>query len=613
MFRPARMKKIRLLLPVDQEDRFLREIGKLGILQVKTVDKRPPGFNPDVKIDLEKNNLLSLIRRCDTILNRLPKEGIIIQLIGKSNRIDPPEEEEDEIYNNAQSILNDAENKLNKWEKLKILKLSTRKQFSLRVFSLLKNNLIVLKSVRRTDYLVILEGWVKRDDVDKLIETIPEPVKSECLISLEESVILGREVLKVRLATVVQNHSILEKALSSHGVASFSSEGGEGLETEEIEEAIDIDSIKRQTTLLKKVLLKRLEILKAKASIVRVESSICLEGWVKEKDLEKLVSTLKKSYTYELSVEDPDRWEEPPVALENPPIIRSFETITLMFGTPGYRQVDPTPILALTYAIFFGLMFADVFDGMLLLLFSLLLHRGLGSRSWEGRRLSEILITISFSSIVFGFITGEFMGGAVKIPVLWFNGFEDPMYFLWIAILLGVIQLTVGLVIGFVNELLLKRFRNAFEKLAWLMLLHGSIIVLLYYSHYLNWDFYLYSGSIIAVSGLILMAIINPRNLMEVTRLVSNVVSYTRIVAINISHAGVSRAFWLLASPLIYSGNPIVGLLAGGAILLVTHFFIVFIESFIAFAHSLRLHFVEFFSKFFEPEGNIFKPLSLAF
>ncbi|MGC8832221.1 MAG: V-type ATP synthase subunit I [Thermoproteota archaeon] len=612
MFRPARMKKIRLVLPTEQEDRFLREIGELGILQVKTVEKKPPRFSPDVNVELEKNSLLNLVRRCDAILNKLPKEGIIVQLIGKSSE-KLPDEEEDEIYGNAQKILNNAEDKLNKWEKLRILKLSTKKQLSLRVFSLLKDNLIVLRRARRTDYLVILEGWVKMRDANRLIEIIPEPVKSECLISLEESGILGREVLKIRLATITQNYSILEEALSSHGVASFSGGEGEGLkaeEAEDIEEAINISSIKQQIALLKKVLLKRLEVLKAKASIVRAESSIYLEGWIKEKDLEKLVSMLKKSYSYELSVEDPQEWEEPPVALENPPVIRSFETITLMFGTPGYRQIDPTPLLSLTYAVFFGLMFADVLDGMLLLIFSFLLYRGLGSRSREGRRLSEILVTISISSIIFGFLTGEFMGDAVKIPVLWFNGFEDPMYFLQVAILLGVVQLTAGLAIGFVNELLLKRFRNAFgEKLAWLMLLYGSIIVLLYYS---NGGFYLYFGSTIAVSGLILLTIVNPRNLMEVTRLVSNVVSYARIVAINISHAGISRAFTLLASPLIYSGNPIVGLLAGGTILLVTHFFIVFIESFIAFAHSLRLHFVEFFSKFFESTGNIFKPISLA-
>lgn len=81
------MKKIKLLLPIEQEDRFLREIGRLGILQLKTVEKRPQGFNPDANISVEKSNLLNLVKRCDTILSRLPKESIIVQLIGKSDRI----------------------------------------------------------------------------------------------------------------------------------------------------------------------------------------------------------------------------------------------------------------------------------------------------------------------------------------------------------------------------------------------------------------------------------------------------------------------------------------------------------------------------------------------
>jgi vacuolar-type H+-ATPase subunit I/STV1 len=605
------MKKVKLLLPAEQEDRFLREVGKLAILQVKTVEKNLSGFNKDVNISVEKNGLLNLVRRCDTILNKLPKEGIIAQLVGRGVSIGFSDEEEDEIYADAQSILNNAEDKLNKLEKLRMMKLSTKKQLSLRISSLLKNNIIVLRRTRRTDYLIIWEGWINRSSIDRFIEIIPESVRKECLVSLNESGVL-KGVFKVKIVTLVQNLSILEGALSSYGVASLSEEK-EGIETEEvedIEEIVDVNSLKQQIFLLRKVLLKRIEILEAKEKIVRKGSSTYLEGWVKEKDLEKLISTLKKGYNYELSVEDPEKWDDPPVAFENPPIIRSFETIMLMFGAPGYRQIDPTPFLSLTYAIFFGLMFADVFDGILLLTFSLLLYRGLGSRSHNGKMLSEILVTISISSIVFGFLTGEFMGDAIKIPVIWFNGFEDPMYFLQIAILLGVIQLTLGLAIGFVNELIMKRLKNAFgEKLAWLMILHGSIIILLYYLQYLNGDFYLYSGSIFAASGLILLTIVNPRNLMEVTRLVSNVVSYARIVAINISHAGISRAFTLLASPLLFSGG-VFGLLAGGIILLITHFFIVFIESFIAFAHSLRLHFVEFFSKFFEPTGNVFKPLS---
>ncbi|MGQ9689786.1 MAG: V-type ATP synthase subunit I [Thermoproteota archaeon] len=617
MFKPARMKKVKLQLPVEQEGRFLEEVSRLEILQVKNVKKGHSEPDSGIKIIEERNSILSLAKRCDSILNRLPKEGIITQLIGKNGEaLKLSKEQELEMYSSAQRILSGAENKLDKWERLRRLKLSTRKQVSSKISFLLKSSLIVLKKIERTDNIIVLEGWVKKENRDMLIETASKTMKNNYLVYFEETKSLGKNILTVRLATLAQYHAVLEESLGSLGVARLIAEDGkeEGLRTGDLEEDIDIDSVKKKMMLLKKTLVNRLEILKAEENIVRLESSIYLEGWVRSRDVEKLTSLLKQGgYDYKLSVEDPEKWEEAPIALENPPVIRSFEIITSMFGTPGYGQIDPTPLLAVTYTFFFGLMFADVFDGLLLLAFSLLLYRGLGSRSLNGRRLSEILMLVSLSSISFGFLTGEFMGGVVNIPVLWFNGFEDPMYFLLLAIVIGIVQITIGFIIGFINELLARRFKNALgEKASWLLLLYGSIIILLYYFYHFESSPHLYLGSILVASGLILMVISNPRNLMEITRIISNIVSYSRIVAINISHVGISRAFALLATQLINSGNIVIGVLIGGMLLLIAHVFIVFIESFIAFAHSLRLHFVEFFSKFFEPTGNVFKPLSLA-
>ncbi|MGQ9596790.1 MAG: V-type ATP synthase subunit I [Thermoproteota archaeon] len=617
MFKPARMKKVKLQLPVEQEGRFLEEVSRLEILQVKNVKKGHSEPDSGIKIIEERNSILSLAKRCDSILNRLPKEGIITQLIGKNGEaLKLSKEQELEMYSSAQRILSGAENKLDKWERLRRLKLSTRKQVSSKISFLLKSSLIVLKKIERTDNIIVLEGWVKKENRDMLIETASKTMKNNYLVYFEETKSLGKNILTVRLATLAQYHAVLEESLGSLGVARLIAEDGkeEGLRTGDLEEDIDIDSVKKKMMLLKKTLVNRLEILKAEENIVRLESSIYLEGWVRSRDVEKLTSLLKQGgYDYKLSVEDPEKWEEAPIALENPPVIRSFEIITSMFGTPGYGQIDPTPLLAVTYTFFFGLMFADVFDGLLLLAFSLLLYRGLGSRSLNGRRLSEILMLVSLSSISFGFLTGEFMGGVVNIPVLWFNGFEDPMYFLLLAIVISIVQITIGFIIGFINELLARRFKNALgEKASWLLLLYGSIIILLYYFYHFESSPHLYLGSILVASGLILMVTSNPRNLMEITRIISNIVSYSRIVAINISHVGISRAFALLATQLIYSGNIVIGVLIGGMLLLIAHVFIVFIESFIAFAHSLRLHFVEFFSKFFEPTGNVFKPLSLA-
>jgi V/A-type H+-transporting ATPase subunit I len=619
MFKPAKMKKVKLQLPLEQEDQFLDSISKLGILQVKNVEEQVPDLSiVDANVAEEKNNLENLIRRCDAILNKLPKEGIFAQLVRKSNEVfTPSKEQEYELYANAQKILSEAEDKLSTWEKLKKSKFATREQVSSKIFSLLRDNLIVIRKIKETNHIIILEGWIRRKNIAKLKEVVTRTTEGKCILSLEESKVLGKDILRIRLATLTSNYVALEGALSSYGLAKLIVEAEEekGAEFESVEEAIDISSIKQKVSLLKKVLLNRLEIIKAKEKLARSKFFVYLEGWIKEKDISKLTSLLKDGhYDYRLSLEDPKEGEEDrvPVALENPPLIRSFEVVTTMFGYPKYNQIDPTPFLAITFALFFGLMFADVFDGLLLLAFSLLLYHGLGSRSQGGRKLSEILIAISFSSILFGFLFGEFMGGIVNLPVVWFSGFENPMYFLEVAIVIGITQLTIGFIIGFINELLRHRIKNAIgEKLSWLLLLYGIIVILLHF-YYLQNDLYLYFGSMLTISGIFLILITKPMDLIEITRMISNVVSYARIVAINMSHIGISRAFALLAAPLLSPESGIIGFLLGGALLLIAHVFIVFIESFVAFAHSLRLHFVEFFSKFFEPAGNVFMPLSVV-
>jgi len=616
MFLPSKMKKVRLQLAITQEDRFLREVSKLGILQIKNLEEKVPNFSTEnLRLVEERNFLENLIRRCDALLNRMPKESIIEQLFSKkSNEIKIKENERDELLKNAENILKESEEKIQLWEAMKKQNLASKAQLSQKISSALRGNFLVLIGIRKTEYLTVIDGWMKEKDVVKLRSIIENTVGKNAIVAVEKSTIgKNKNIVRIRIAVLATDYPKLESELNTQGIAKIELEKEKAEKIEFIEEAIDIISIRNKLSLLRRILLDQLEIIKAKEKIATSKFLALIEGWIKEKDVEKLVSLLKNgNYDYQLSIEDPTPTEKDtvPVSLENPPLIRSFEILTTMFGYPKYGQIDPTPFLFIFFTIFFGIMFADVFDGLLLLIFAFLLLRGYGSKSEGGRKLSEILIAISLSSMFFGFLSGEFMGGVIKIPTLWFNGFEDPMYFFYIAIVLGLIQLTLGFIIGFINELLNKNIKRAIgEKLSWLIMIYGSLIFIV--GSYLSKSILSYAGIILAISGLLILLASNLMNLMEITRIISNVVSYARLVAINMSHVGIARAFALLAGPLISSEGGILGLLVGGFILIVAHAFIVFIEGFVAFAHSLRLHFVEFFSKFFEPSNNVFIPLKV--
>jgi vacuolar-type H+-ATPase subunit I/STV1 len=621
MLTPFRMKEISLRLPLAREEGFLEDVSRFGILQVKEIkyENLTPGFSKDSSsLAQEESRLEGLIARCDATLGRLPKAGVIGQLLKKeeSSPVSLSRDREDKVYQDAEQTLKEMEDRTSRWESLKKAKLGSGGQLAAKISSLLSNNLAVVRRTSSSDYFLVFEGWVRARDLMRLEDIIREATEGNFMLTAQESRILkNREVQKVGIVILLSHYGKLESAFAASGIVGFEPEVFQQFASisNQIEETIETGPISRNLMVLREVLSNRLQIVKAETKTAKSTSVALLEGWVKEKDIDRLTSMLKAGkYDYGMSIEDPksEELDDVPTALDNPPFINSFEVVTSMFGYPKYGSIDPTPILAVTFMIFFGLMFADIFDGLLLLAFSLLLYRGLGSKSEGGKKLSELLIGVSLSSMLFGLLTGEFMGGMVNLPVLWFSGFDDPMYFLVLAVAMGIGQLTIGLLIGAVNELSRKGIWAAIaDKLSWLFLLYGLILVFLHF-YLLSDVIYLYAGSMLAVLGLLILLTRDVMNVMELTRLISNVVSYARIVAINMSHVGIARAFTILVAPMISSGGDLVGLVAGGAILLIGHLFVVFIETFVAFAHSLRLHYVEFFSKFFEPTENAFRPLA---
>ncbi len=183
-----------------------------------------------------------------------------------------------------------------------------------------------------------------------------------------------------------------------------------------------------------------------------------VEGWVPENNIESTVFELRKNVDYVfIDTRKPEPSEAPPTKLKNPTPLRPFQLIVSLFGTPGYREWDPTPIIAYSFAFFFGLMIADVAYAVgLILLGRFLVTRFFGSASEAVKMLQKVIYICGGVGIVMGALSGSYLG---NIHTLF--GFEnvslvagvqqilqDPLMFIVVSLLIGFIHVNIGHVVA---------------------------------------------------------------------------------------------------------------------------------------------------------------------
>jgi V/A-type H+-transporting ATPase subunit I len=200
-----------------------------------------------------------------------------------------------------------------------------------------------------------------------------------------------------------------------------------------------------------------------------------------------------------------------------------------------------------------------------------------------------------------------FSQGQIVLPIFWMSPADDPINFMLTVLVIGVIHLLVGLILGVINNLANRQIRTMVgDQISMLlMFLGGAIIVVTGNYQFEGYGVWGYSALIGGLAALLIGK--GPIGLLEITKIISNIISYVRILALNMASTWMGRTFVLLAGMLInieYFGLPISIIL-----LLFSQFFLVFISSFSTFAHSMRLHYVEFFGRFFTGGGVNFSPL----
>ncbi len=375
-----------------------------------------------------------------------------------------------------------------------------------------------------------------------------------------------------------------------------------------------------------------------------------LEGWVPSSKFawlkSDLTSRLKSVFIREIKTD-----RDPPTKMRNPRAFRIYEMVTKIYGVPNHREFDPTPIITYSLTIFFGLMFADVMYGtiMLIIVNWLLEKTGFVDNPYsEGYKTFKKLFTcLAASSIFFGFLSNSFAGYSIvfkngsiafeaisgpKQPAL--LPLMNPMFFIGLALLIGLTHVNIAHALALAKAIRLKDRGEIVSKIGFFIAeFFGIPYILHQYIHtplpppFSFMAPYLIYGAIGGVGILTAGKFITYRGLgaifwlFDITGLLGDVMSYTRLAGIGLATSLLAQNFNSLA---VGMGSGIagaahltglIGLILGGIISFLVMIFANMLNIAFgiigAFVHSLRLCFVEFLPKFYDGDGREFKPMRI--
>ncbi len=562
-----------------------------------------------------------------------------------------------------------------------------------------------LRLVGTTDYTYTVAGSVPATNTSRLEWAIREVSEG---VYVFRSVGITRKTSVIAFSVPVERKDAVDRICAALGVERFDVPAGSTGKAEEIartaqEKIADIE--KRISTLRKrKALIARewgLRILASwesmnierrrielKRNIVYTEHSLKVWGWIPEgteKQLETRIRQAAGEYC-EIHFEKTDFAEtDSPTYLENPSFMKATERVVCAYGTPLKHDIDPTKIMWLSFPLIFGLIFADLGQGFIILLVGLAAKwsvkrgRDLGSTLGYLQTGADGVILMGLFAMLGGLLFGSFFGAETVLEPLWpifahttATGEPNPYrsaHMLKLSIEVGAIQISMGIFLNFYNKIKHGERREAAFALSYLWAYLGFINLLfcISYSNISAWFspvgnacLWIPILGIGAGSGnngvypvlpmspllffilgfmtpLILMLLFSIKGGMDGAvefmeysiALVSHTISYVRIFALNMVHIILSKLFIDMLPALFVIYMPPLNILGLQIIpeyiiehgehvqpylpflgALIGTIFVGMLEGILAFIHALRLHFVEWFSKFYHSGGVAFAPFT---
>lgn len=355
---------------------------------------------------------------------------------------------------------------------------------------------------------------------------------------------------------------------------------------------------------------ERLALYRATATAYETRQCFVVEGWMAASGVEALRADLSAQFAGQVVLEQleilNEELERVPVVLNNPGYFAPFEVFSRLLPLPKYTSYDPTPFLGLFFPVLFGMILGDIGYGLVLLCLSLWLARGLKGHPLISN-LGKVLGAAAVYTLLFGVLFGELFGDLgehwFNLHPVWIDRAHAIAPMIIFSVSVGVAHVLFGLGLGIWTDLRRQRGREALLKFLSMTLTLLTILLLVAWLVPDSWLAVrpLVSGILLLLPVLILFGgLLAP---LELLKTFGNIVSYVRIMAIGLCSVLLAVVANRLAGA---TGDVLAGLLVAG----VLHAFNLLLGVFAPTVHSLRLHYVEFFSKFLDLGGRRFEPLN---
>lgn len=344
-------------------------------------------------------------------------------------------------------------------------------------------------------------------------------------------------------------------------------------------------------------------------------NTVYIEGWVRSDRIERFTESVKKgAEVYDLEFSDPAPDDVVPTYTKNNKFVSPFESITDMFSKPNSKELDPNPVMSVWYWILFGMMMADAGYGLLMIIGVLVLKK-LMKPVGKAANLYNIILYSAIPTMIWGVVFGSYFGYSIPGIPYWFAPMDDAITMLLVSVAVGGLHIITGLIVKAVSNFRDHAYFDILsDQLSWILILCG--IALLFVPSLKQ------VAIVMCIVGVALIVLLHGRHkrgiigkffsgvlgLYDITSYMSDLLSYSRIMALAMSSASVAMVMNKLAE--MVSGG-VVGTIFSIIIYAVGHVFNLVLGLLSAYVHDSRLQYIEFFGKFYEGGGVDFQPLSI--